>query len=157
MKGPLLEFQKSVQKNTTEISDSEETLYCLPYRASRTGLRGLQQMTRRSVLGSGQKNWSWEGSSPKPPTPRERMLRILSHLNCPLAPEFLSQVLGATFHGNDLPGQWKECAMRGQEMQILLLALWSNWAPWASYSVPVSVTSPVKRSESHQPSFMEWW
>ena len=30
MKGPLLEFQKSVQKNTREISDSAETLYCLP-------------------------------------------------------------------------------------------------------------------------------
>lgn len=65
-----------------------------------------------------QQNWSWEETAD--PTPRERVLRILSHLKCPLAPAFLSQVLGATFHGNDLPGQWKECAMRGQEMQILL-------------------------------------
>ena len=30
MKGPLLEFQKPVHKNTTEISDSQETRYCLP-------------------------------------------------------------------------------------------------------------------------------
>ena len=29
MKGPLLEFQKPVHKNTTEISDSAETWYCL--------------------------------------------------------------------------------------------------------------------------------
>ena len=79
----------------------------------------------------------------------------LSHLNCPLAPACLSQVSGATFHGNGSPGQWKEHGSRAQEMQILLLALWSNWAPWASYSVPVSVTSPVKRSESHQSSLME--
>ena len=28
MKGPLLEFQKPVHKNTTEISDSVETWYC---------------------------------------------------------------------------------------------------------------------------------
>ena len=31
MKGPLLEFQKPGHKNTTEISDSVETQYCLPH------------------------------------------------------------------------------------------------------------------------------
>ena len=31
MKGPLLEFQKPMHKNTTEISDSAETQYCLPH------------------------------------------------------------------------------------------------------------------------------
>ena len=31
MKGPLLEFQKPVHKNTMEISDSAETHYCFPH------------------------------------------------------------------------------------------------------------------------------
>ena len=31
MRGPLLEFQKPVYKNTTEIFDSVETQYCLPH------------------------------------------------------------------------------------------------------------------------------
>ena len=31
MRGPLLEFQKPVHKNTTEITDSAETRYCLPH------------------------------------------------------------------------------------------------------------------------------
>ena len=53
MKGPLLEFQKPVLKSTTQISDSAETQYCLP---PWTGLLGLQQTTRGSVLGSGQQN-----------------------------------------------------------------------------------------------------
>ena len=53
MKGPLLEFQKPVLKSTTQISDSAETQYCLP---PWTGLLGLQQMTRGSVLGSDQQD-----------------------------------------------------------------------------------------------------
>lgn len=96
-------------------------------------------------------------AAPGSPLGNSHMLCLLSHLKCALAPAFLSQVSGATFHGNDSPGQWKERGSRGQEMQILLLALWSNWVPWASHSVPASVTSPVKQSESHQPSLMEWW
>ena len=31
MKGPLLEFQKPVHKNTTKVSDSAKTRYCLPH------------------------------------------------------------------------------------------------------------------------------
>ena len=45
MKGLLLEFQKPVYKNTTEISDSMETWYCLPHGQSsldcNTWLEGL--------------------------------------------------------------------------------------------------------------------
>ena len=95
-------------------------------------------------------------AAPGSPLGNSHTLCLLSHLNCPLAPAFLSQVSGATFHGNDSPGQWEEHGLRGQEMQVLLLALWSNWATRASHSVPTSVTSPVKWSESHQPSLMGW-